>query len=52
MRLQYWNRISIKSVGLGNPNAISILQQNLDKIDWAEFSTNPSIFEDEDYDCK
>jgi hypothetical protein len=28
-----------------NPNAIHILEQNPDKIDWVKLSKNPSIFE-------
>jgi hypothetical protein len=30
-----------------NPNAINILKNNQDKIDWEYFSTNPSIFEND-----
>ena len=29
----------------GNPYAISLLEQNRDKIEWVGFSRNPSIFE-------
>jgi hypothetical protein len=28
-----------------NPNAIHLLKQNKDKIDWDELSKNPNIFE-------
>ena len=27
-----------------NPNAIELLKENQDKIDWNELSSNPSIF--------
>ena len=30
-----------------NKNAIEILKENQDKIDWRNFSYNPAIFEDE-----
>ena len=30
-----------------NPNAIDLLKNNQDKIDWYSLSSNPSIFEDE-----
>ena len=30
-----------------NPNAISILENNLDKVEWICLSKNPSIFEEE-----
>ena len=33
----------------GNPNAISLLEKNQEKIHWEVFSSNPSIFE---YDYK
>ena len=32
----------------GNANAIYILEQNVDRIDWDVISRNPSLFEDED----
>jgi len=28
----------------GNPNAIPLLEKNLDKVDWEELSSNPNIF--------
>jgi hypothetical protein len=28
-----------------NPNAIPILEKNLDKVDWRQLSENPNIFE-------
>ena len=28
-----------------NPNAIHLLEQNIDKIDWDNLSENPNIFE-------
>ena len=30
-----------------NPNAIHLLENNQDKINWYGLSSNPSIFEDE-----
>ena len=30
-----------------NPNAIDLLKENQDEIDWYYLSSNPSIFEDE-----
>jgi hypothetical protein len=30
----------------GNPNAIYILEQNLDKVDWNSIWENPAIFEE------
>ena len=30
-----------------NPNAIDLLKNNQDEIDWYYLSSNPSIFEDE-----
>ena len=30
----------------GNPNAIHILEQNLDKLSWSQLSGNISIFEE------
>ena len=29
-----------------NPNAIHLLEQNLDKVNWEELSGNPNIFEE------
>ena len=34
-----------------NPNAVHLLEQNPDKINWHNLSANPAIFE-EDYACK
>ena len=35
-----------------NPNAKSLLQQNLYKVDWKQLSRNPNIFEDKDIACE
>jgi len=32
-------------IWIRNPNAIHLLEQNLDKINWSNLSRNPSIFE-------
>jgi len=37
----YWNILS------GNYNAINMLKENIDRIDWYYFSNNPNIFIDE-----
>jgi hypothetical protein len=34
-----------------NPNAIRLLEQNLDKINWIALSYNPSIFDLVDYEA-
>ena len=41
-------RINLSTSSLSsNKNAIKILENNLDKVDWSNLSGNPSIFEDE-----
>ena len=37
----YWHQLS------ANANAIPLLEQYKDKIDWTSLSTNPSIFKEE-----
>ena len=41
-----WSRL------FSNPNAMSLLQQNLYKVDWKQLPRNPNIFEDEDIACE
>jgi hypothetical protein len=40
--LKYWSNLSWNT----HPDAILILKQNQDKIDWRELSMNPGIFEE------
>jgi hypothetical protein len=37
----FWNSLS------QNPNAIHILEQNMDKVDWGYLCCNPNIFVNE-----
>ena len=39
-KIEYWYWYYLSA----NPNAIELLKDNQDKIDWSMFSTNPSIF--------